>query len=287
MEPIFQVAEKAAYADIFENGLLSFLTSSAIIIATSLILVFIVDQVFKSRKRHGRNSYTFVKSLINTAIYSLMAIGVVWRIVPFKNITLSVVAGSGVIAIAIGLASQEAVANLVGGFLISVFKPFAVGERITINGMTGTVELINIRQTVLLTPGNTRLVIPNSVINNSTIENMSSVDTKINNFLNIDIPYDADVRRAMAILREVVGACPNAIDMRSDDDRARGKPKTEILCSEFGEYFIRLQASIWTATALMGFDVLSDIRLRLLARFREEGIGQPYPYRNIVSRREG
>jgi small conductance mechanosensitive channel len=117
--------------------------------------------------------------------------------------TTSFIAVIGAAGLAIGLALQGTLANFAGGFLILVFKPFKAGDLIDAQGYLGVVEEIQIFVTKILTPGNRLVIIPNGILSNGSIKNLTAKG-QVRVDLVIGISYDSDIKKARDILVAVM-----------------------------------------------------------------------------------
>jgi len=270
----------------FEYGVGVFLVSVLVMAVMAFGGVQLINRAFRKREKQGKANSFYVRKTIGSVIYFLFLMGVVIQISPLKNLTLSLFAGSSILALAVSFASQDAVSNIVGGLLIKMSKPFTIGDRIAIGGNTGVVESMTLRQTVLVTVNNTRIVIPNSTVNNSTIENFTLADNRIRATLSVSVAYGTDLAAASELLREIAQAHPNCIDARSEEEKQSGVPKVNVYCGELGAASIRLDAPVWAEDIGKSFTMMSDLRKEAARRFKENGIEIPYPYTNVVIKKE-
>jgi small conductance mechanosensitive channel len=119
--------------------------------------------------------------------------------------TTSFVAVLGAAGLAVGLALQGTLQNFAGGVLILIFKPYKVGHLIDAQGHLGTVKEIQIFVTILLTPENKTVIIPNGAISNGNITNYT-MEGLIRVDMSFGISYDSDIRKAKEVLTEVMKA---------------------------------------------------------------------------------
>lgn len=191
--------------------------------------------------------------------------------------------GAGVIALVVGISSQEALANLIGGMFIIAFKPFRVGDVIAIdNTKTGTVIDITLRHTVIRTWQNRRVIIPNSIINKEKLENFSLDEQKCCEYVVVGISYDSDVDLAKKILREECEKHPFILDNRTEEEKKEGQPIVRVALIEFGESSINLGAWAWAETYGKSIALKRDVFETVKKRFDSEGIEIPFPYRTLV-----
>lgn len=146
----------------------------------------------------------FLKSLISIGLKAMLIISVAGMV---GIETTSFVAVIGAAGLAVGLALQGTLANFAGGVLLLLFKPIKVGDFIKAQGHIGTVKEIQIFVTVLQTPDQETVFIPNGVLSNGDITNYSTSGTMRVN-LEIGIAYDSDVVKAKSIIQNVMDTHP-------------------------------------------------------------------------------
>jgi small conductance mechanosensitive channel len=203
---------------------------------------------------------------------------------PLKNVSISLFAGSGILAIIIGFAAQQSFANIVSGIFITLFKPFRIGDRVKLLGkeITGVVEDITLRHTVIRTFENKRIIVPNSVISTEVVENSNLIDAKICKFVEIGISYGSDLDRAKAIMCEEAMRHPETIDNRNEEQRRNQDPVVPVRVVGFGESAVLLRAWVWAKDQPTAFQLGCDLYERLKMRFDQAGIEIPFPHRKII-----
>ena len=242
-------------------------------IAAILVATFVVAKVFKlaTKKRfRSRLNLRLLFNIVSVIIYIAGAFLTVAQI-PGVNVTFeTVLAGSGIAALAISLGAQESLGNVINGIVMSSSRPFEVGDRIRLVGgdITGWVEDINIRHTVVRTFLNSRIIIPNSVINKDMIENSSFVEARASGFLDLIITHNSDMKRAMEIMEKAIWEHPNTIDTRTD----LTAPKVPVSVRALSIWGVELRASVWTETVDNNFSTCSDIRIVIKQEFKDAGI---------------
>ena len=218
--------------------------------------------------------WLFLNSIIQGVIYIVGFICAVSAIPQMSRLSTTLLAGSGIAALAVSLSAQESLSNIVSGLFISLFRPFNVGDRIKLisSGVVGHVESITLRHTVIKTLTNTRITVPNSVMNKEIIENSHLVETIASYYVDVSISYESDVDRARYIMADIIGSHPLYVDVRTD----LNEEKVPVLMRAFESSGIALRARVWTKTVDDNFKACSDIRMEILKRFRREGIEIPY-----------
>lgn len=124
--------------------------------------------------------------------------------------TTSFVAVLGAAGLAVGLALQGTLQNFAGGVLVLIFKPYKVGHLIEAQGHLGVVKEIQIFVTILLTPENKTVIIPNGAISNGNITNYT-VEGMIRVDLTVGISYDSDIKKAKEVLLKVITEHPKSL----------------------------------------------------------------------------
>ncbi len=270
---------------IFTDGWLYTVIVSAVAVIAAIILTRTLTGIFK---RRAAGNMMFVCRLINALIVLIAALSVLMTISPFKKLAETVVTTSGIAAIVLGLAAQETLGNLFSGIAIGFGKPFEIGEYVEIASMNvmGTVESINLRHTVIAGADGKRAVVPNSLINKELLRTTKMRDNRVCSSLDISVSYNADLDRAESIIKEAISEHPEALDIRTDEQKAAGEPAVTTRIEDFGESAILIKAFVWTNDGLTGKRVLSDVRRRVKREFDKNGIEIPYPYRNVIIKKE-
>lgn len=193
------------------------------------------------------------------------------------------VAGAGVAGIAIGFAAKDTLSNLIAGILLIIDRPFEVGDRIEIwsapkdSATWGDVIDIGLRATKIRTTDNIVIVIPNNEIMMRDIINYTTVTDEIRVRIPIGIAYDADVKKAKEIIKNI------SLEL----DWVMHDPPPKIVVRSFGDSAVNLQARVWIKEPRRRIDTISYITDRVKEVFDQEGIEIPYPKRDIYIKTQG
>ena len=259
-------------------------------LAATLILAWLFNRLFSRFIKQSSiiikndpTNYQFLKHFISAIIY-IVGFGVaVYNIPPLRNIATPLLGGAGILAVAIGFASQNALSNLISGVFIIMFKPFRVNDRLRIRDtLAGIVEDITLRHTVIRDFENRRIIVPNSVMNQEIIINADFNDDQICRWVDIGIGYSSDIDRAKNIMREEAEKHPLHMDTRKPEDVAQGKPDVVVRVILLGEYAVQLRAYVWAENQANAFVMGCDLLESIKKRFDDEGIEIPFPYRNLI-----
>lgn len=238
----------------------------------------------KSRKL-DETSMVFFRKLLVTVVYILGIACVLYLIPPLRTFATSILASAGIMAMAIGLASQEALSNFVSGIFIILAKPFRIGDMVSLDsGQTGKVTEIAIRHTIITTAENRQVIVPNSKINSAIITNSTIKDTRTCVFVEVDVAYSENLDHCIAEMRKVIELDARVLDKRTDKEKADGVEKVIIRVLELGEYSVTLRAYVWATNPADAFVLKCDLLKAVKDHFDEVGIEIPYPYMNVVKK---
>ena len=260
------------------------------ILIVTIILAKLFEKLFtkiinrSARKLHNDpTNYVFLKHFGVAIIYIFGFSIAVWSIPALRAISTSLLAGAGILAVVVGFASQAALANIVSGVFIVIFRPFSVKDHLVIDDTTfGVVEDITLRHTVLRNQENRRIVVPNSLINSKVILNSHLNDPKICKFIEITVAYNTDLDHAIAVMQDVVFSHPYCIDNRTEEDKKLGKHPVMVKVVRLEASAIRLRAWAWTYSNTQAYELTLDMNKQLVERFRIENIQIPFPIQTLL-----
>ncbi|MGN1015058.1 MAG: mechanosensitive ion channel family protein [Butyricicoccus sp.] len=243
----------------------------------------LIDRVRESGSGSGTLLF-FAHNIVRVLIYFFAAITIIYSIPGAKSTMNMLLASGGVIALILGVAAQDAMSNVAGGVMILAFKPFAIGDFVCYldKSISGTVEEITLRHTVIRTAQNKRVIIPNGTINQSVLENADYLDNVVCEFYEVSITYESDLSRAIELLRDEVGNNPLYLDRRTPEQRQAGEPKVQVKVVELADSGVVLRAWIWAATVGDVFNLKFSLNESVKNRFDKEGIEFAYPHITVV-----
>ena len=208
----------------------------------------------------------FLANLTNVGLKALLLISVAAMI---GIETTSFIAVLGAAGLAIGLALQGSLGNFAGGVLILIFRPYRVGDFIETSGHMGTVKSIEIFNTIMTTPDNKTIIIPNGGVSNNPIVNFSKQATRRVDIV-FGISYDDDLRVGKEVLTKLITA----------DERIHAEPAPMIVISSLGDNCVNITTRSWVDAANywpVHFDLMENGKLELEAA----GLSIPYPQRDV------
>jgi small conductance mechanosensitive channel len=217
-----------------------------------------------NRNKVDESLHHFLLSLIAITLKVVLVITVA-GMVGVK--TTSFIAILGAAGLAIGLALQGSLANFAGGVLILLFKPYKVGDLVEASGETGWVKQILIFNTILISPDNKTIILPNSSVSNGPIKNMSR-EGSIRVELSIGIAYDADLKKAKEVILAAMKARQDVLET----------PAPSVNVAELGDSSVNFAVFPYATAETywdVYFGVYEDAKLALDAA----GIEIPFPQR--------
>jgi MscS family membrane protein len=180
----------------------------------------------------------------------------------------ALLAGAGIVGIAVGLAAKDFISNFFGGAVIAMDKPFKLNDRIKIDQYIGDVVHIGSRSTRLKTLDNQVVTIPNSTMTNSPVMNYTTPNSmKIR--VPVGIAYGTDIRNVKRILSEIAG------ELAGGDPYILANPEPVVYFLEFGASGLNFELDLWTSDVTKTSEIRDAVNMRIAERFAEEKIEFP------------
>lgn len=266
------------------------LTVTVIIIILGTILTqYLVKRAFRRFEKSRASTdiedptnYRFLYYALIALIYVTGISLAIWNIPSLRHVAQSLLASAGILAIVIGFASQQALGNIISGIFLVIFKPYRINDRITVKDtLSGIVEDINLRHTIIRNFENQRIVIPNAIISNEVLVNSNYNDDKVCRFIEVGISYGSDIDKAKQIIAEEITNHPSNIDVRTAEEVESGVPRVTVKVLMLAESSVNLRGWAWAADPAGGFVMQCDVLESIKKRFDREGIVIPFPQRTI------
>ena len=232
-------------------------------------LIKLINRLVASilQRRHIEISVqTFLSSLVNIILTILLIITVIGALGVNTTSFAALIASAGV---AIGMALSGNLQNFAGGLIILLFKPYRVGDFIDVCGVQGTVSAVQIFHTILLTPDNKAVYLPNGSTSSSTITNYSR-ENKRRIEWTFGIDYGEDVGRARTAILSVITA----------DARILPDPAPFVAVGGLSDSSVDIIVRVWVPTEEY-WNVYFDMHQRVYETFNEQKINFPYPQQTV------
>ena len=217
----------------------------------------------------ARIDKTLVRFTENLSYVVLLVFVVVAALATAGVETTSFIAVLGAAGLAIGLALQGSLANFAAGVLMIIFKPMKVGDFVEIGGIKGTVQEIQIFNTLIDTPDNIRAIIPNAKVTSDNIKNYSTNGTRRVDLV-IGVSYEDDLKKAQEAMERVLAG----------DDRVLKDPPAKVAVFELAESSVNFVVRPWVKEADY-WDVYCDATARIKMALDDAGITMPFPQHDI------
>ena len=228
------------------------------------LVITILQRVLRKSKLE-KAAHTLILSLARVAMYILLflsaasALGI--------DVT-GIVALASVLTLALSLALQNILANVIGGFTILSTHPFHSGDYVEIAGQSGTVEEINMTYTRLATPDNKHISIPNSAVIAAQIVNYSAAPTR-----RVEVVVSASYDSPMQAVLDALLAAGNV-------DKVLADPAPQAVITGYGESAINYSLRLWVKNEDY-WDVYFAVNRRVKEIFDREGVQMTYPHLNV------
>ncbi len=196
----------------------------------------------------------------------------------FYNIKITALLGvAGVASLALALAAQDTLANMIGGMTIMIDRPFRIGDRIQLHdGTLGDVHEIGLRTTKILTFDRTMLIIPNAELVKQMITNHSYPDPQVFTRQTLGVAYGSDLDKVKRVLLEVINSHPQVLK----------EPPAQIYFTDFADSSLDLFLYYSVGSYANRFAVADDVNMAIKKRFEAEGIEIPFPQRDVHLKQE-
>lgn len=209
---------------------------------------------------------SFLKSFVNILLVTLLIITVIGTLGVNTTSLAALLASAG---LAVGMALSGNMQNLAGGLILLFFKPYKIGDFIEAQGVSGTVIAIQIFHTILTTPDNKVLFIPNGPLSSGTVINYSRNEIRRVDFT-ISVEYGTDVEKVKSV----------TLDLLKSDGRILEEPAPFIAVKELADSGVNFTLRIW-ANAADYWNVFFDTNERIYAEYNKQGIKFPFPQLQI------
>ena len=267
MEKFQEILERL-YMLIVRYGM-KFILALVVLIVGLIVIKWITKALVRFMKKGNVNEslIPFLKSMTSILLKVMLVISVMGMVGIQMTSFIAVLGAAG---LAVGLALQGTLQNFAGGVMILLFKPYEVGNFIEAQGFMGTVKEIQIFTTVLTTPDNRKVIIPNSPLATGSITNFSAMPTRRIDF-SFGIGYSDDIDKAKDIL----------LKMAQKDDRVlKDENPPEVMVEALGDSAVNLKLRTWVKSEDYGslfFDVTENVK----KQFDAAGISIPFPQRDV------
>lgn len=253
----------------FVKGLLPSLGFAVLVFAAGMVVIRLILKAVgrgMARSKADATAVSFLDSLISAALYVILAVITLSVLgVPMTSIITVI----GTVGLAIGLALQNSLSNIAGGFIILFSKPLKVGDFVEFDGIKGTVESIAIFQTKLRRDDGTTVFIPNGKISEAVILNYTETPNRRLD-VNVAIGYGDDAERAKALISGILKSHPEVLQ----------DPAPTVRIGKLADSAVEIYVRVWTTHAHY-WELYYDLHEQIKAAFDENGVSIPFPQMDV------
>lgn len=247
------------------------------------LLKKLVHRLFRTlrNKRGNRIHIEFLERMASVGVAAVVIIS----FLGWKNVGGSLLGSAAVITGVIGFAAQDVIKDVLSGLLISIYKPFDLGDRIELeDGTVGIVESITMRHVVLARIDTLRMVIPNSRINSASILNYSFGDVQRSALFKFPVSYDCDIEKTKKVISDAVKSSPYSIPGRIQKDGS--KDYGNIYFIDLSDSALVMAVTVYYNAEIAGEKLKDDINTRVFEALGRSGIEIPYNHMSIIMKSE-
>jgi small conductance mechanosensitive channel len=228
-----------------------------------------LTRVFERGLSKARMDAMLVRFLGSIAYWALFAVVALAALEQLGVNTTSALAVLGAAGLALGLALKDSLANFAAGVMLIIFRPFRVGQFVEVAGIMGIVEEIRIFSTLLRTPDNREITVPNGHITSGTITNFAARDTRRIDMM-FGISYSDDIKKAKTLMEQVL----------NKDERILKEPAPQVMLLELADSSVNFAVRPWVKSSDY-WDVRASVLEEVKASFDSNGISIPFPQRDV------
>ncbi len=226
-----------------------------------------VDRAMSSSR--NRMSHLLRKMITSSVRNVIMIFGVLIAISQLGISLAPLLAGLGIAGFIVGFALQDSLSNFASGVMILMYRPFDVGDVVDAAGVRGRVSSMSLVNTTFMTLDNQRLVVPNNMIWQSVITNITAQRTRRVDLV-FGISYGDDIEKAEQVLRDIIAEHESCLD----------DPEPVVAVHELGDSSVNFVVRPWVKTEDY-WDTYWDLTKKVKMRFDQEGISIPFPQRDV------
>lgn len=253
------------------NHAINFVTAIVVLLVGTAVSGRVSSAIRSMGQKYRDLDDTLFFFLGSLARWAVIAITVIIVLSQFGVETTSLIALLGAAGLAVGLALQGTLTNLAAGVMLLIFRPFKVGDYVDAGGHSGTVELISLFTTHMVSVDNVPTIVPNGDIWAAAVTNYSARDTRRLDLV-FGVSYSSDLKVAETALRDVIAAEARFLD----------KPAPPFVAvTNLGDSSVDFTIRVWCTTAQY-WDVRHDMLRKVKETFDERGIDIPFPTTTIV-----
>ncbi|MDU1905138.1 MAG: mechanosensitive ion channel [Dysgonomonas sp.] len=241
---------------------------AVVIYAIGHLLIKVINKLVRKvmvRRNLDPSVRSFIGSLVNVVLIVLLIISII-GVLGIQTTSFAALLAS--VGIALGAALSGNLSNFAGGLIILLFKPFKVGDYISTKDTGGTVSEIQIFHTVLTTPDNVVVYVPNGTLSSGLVNNFNVQTRRVEWIIGVD--YGEDYDKVKSVIEDIL----------SKEERILRSPSRFIALHQLADSSVNIVIRAWVKASDY-WDVYFNINKEIYSRFNEEGIDFPFPQMTV------
>ncbi|MDF3131223.1 mechanosensitive ion channel [Kiritimatiellaeota bacterium B1221] len=237
------------------------------LLISMLVRTFLQKRIFKKMKIDQGVEYAMLKVIH----YLILILGIFIGLQSI-NIPLGALVGLfAVVGVGIGFGLQNLTSNFTSGLILLFERPVKVGDRLEMNGVWGDVVRINLRTSIIKTPDEVSIIVPNSKLLDEFVVNYSFGNPRIRIHVPVGVAYGSDVEKVSELLLQAA----------EENVRVLKTPAAKVWFRAFGDSSLNFELLCWIPSAERKFDTISELNYAIDAAFRANGVEIPFPQRDL------
>jgi len=253
-------------------------------IAVMVLLIFINRKCFKRLKEKHKNLHLqLLEKVINILIVIIVGLLAFSAMGGTRSVWQTLLGGTAVLSAVAAFAAQDVIKDMLAGLMISIYKPFDIGDRIELeDGTAGVVKKMSMRHVVINTIDTIKEVIPNSRLNIMQLKNYSYRAPYRSANFRFPVAYTTDVEQAKAVIAAVVAQSAYSVPYLTNE--AGEKEYQPVYFMDFADSALIMSVTVYYQNTVPTEKVKDDINSRVKKALDESGIEIPYAYMNVVTK---
>ena len=265
---------------------IAMIVTAVVILLIAFVLVKVNKRVFKKVKKNKNQIHLVFFEKLNSIIIVIVGLVLVISVVFGANsIWNTVLGGTAIISAVLAFAAQDVLKDILAGLMISLYKPFEIGDRIELDDSTfGVVEDITMRHVVLVNIDTLRFVVPNSKLNTMKITNMSvgAFDRSVH--FRFSVSYDTDIELAKCVIFDAIKKSEYTVPVSKKKGAA--PDYSPVYFFKFSDSALILAVTVYYEKCFPTEVIINDVNTRVRNALIENGIEIPYNYITVVNKTE-
>ena len=253
-------------------------------IAVMVLLIFINRKCFKRLKEKHKNLHLqLLEKVINILIVIIVGLLAFSAMGGTRSVWQTLLGGTAVLSAVAAFAAQDVIKDMLAGLMISIYKPFDIGDRIELeDGTAGVVKKMSMRHVVINTIDTIKEVIPNSRLNIMQLKNYSYRAPYRSANFRFPVAYTTDVEQAKAVIAAAVAQSEYSVPYLTNE--AGEKEYQPVYFMDFADSALIMSVTVYYQNTVPTEKVKDDINSRVKKALDESGIEIPYAYMNVVTK---